>query len=205
MTTIRRALSSLAAIALAAGLMTACGDEDDPDPDAGSEATSTAPEDPSDGGGATAQPSRPDVPKPDPKDYPGMDEHTDEGAEQAFRYFWAVMTWAYQTGDTSDFEALYGAECGSCQQNLDQIDELNKMEDWWSVTSIKDVDVRTYESTKNEIEVGYTMVLSAHSEPVNGNTKRRNFPDDQFSVVGGLSWQGDSWQVDAFDLHDDDE
>lgn len=164
-----------------------------------------APNESSDGGGATAQPSPPDVPKPDPADYAGMDEHTDEGAEQAFRYYWAVMTWSYQTGKTKEYAALYGPDCGSCEQNLAEIEELNDMREWWSETSLEDVDLRAYDSTKNEIEVGYSFVVSAHSEPVKGNVKRRHYDENQFSTVGGMSWGDGAWVVNAMDLHDDDE
>ncbi|MCG7310584.1 DUF6318 family protein [Brachybacterium halotolerans subsp. kimchii] len=197
MTTTRRTLSSLAVLALAAGLMTGCGDKDDPSPSAGSEATASAPVEQSDGGGESA---KPDVPKPDPKDYAGMDEHTDEGAEQAYKYFWAVMLWSYQTGDTEVLKSLFGESCASCDQNLHEIEKLNKTGKWWSRATIDDRDLRTYESEKHELEVGYTFILSEHSEPVYGNSRLKQEPDTRYGTVGGMSWSEGSWVVNAFNL-----
>src|SRR5690625_5350400 len=109
----RRILPSLAAAVLALGAA-ACGNVRDapvttPAPALGSNASDGggSDPDPSDGGGAeTEEPTAaaPDNPAPEPADYPGMDEETPEGAEQALRYYIAVVYWGYQTGDTETLE-----------------------------------------------------------------------------------------------------
>src|SRR5699024_3756122 len=105
----RRLLSAAAAGALLLGIA-ACGDQtDEPVTTAPPSIDVAGPRDdggdssPSDGGGSEAtEPTAqaPDIPPPDPADFAGMDEHTEEGAEQAFRYYIAVSVWAHQTGDT---------------------------------------------------------------------------------------------------------
>ena len=113
----RRLLAAVAVTALTLGLAS-CGD-------GGENAVTTPPPkidigqsddggaEPSDDGGAEQSDSEgagegedspaaaPDIPAPDPADYPGMDQETPEGAEQAFKLFWAVILWAHQTGDSS--------------------------------------------------------------------------------------------------------
>ena len=91
----RRLLSAAAACTLLLGLA-ACGEGGDgpvttPPPTIDISGPSDGGGDDgaaSDGGGDDASPSAaPEVPAPDPADYPGMDENTPEGAEQAFRYY----------------------------------------------------------------------------------------------------------------------
>src|SRR5699024_10334539 len=122
----RRLLPALATLGLVLGLA-ACGDGGDgpvttPPPDLGNGASDGGGSqgDPSDGGGETepddgeteeTEVAAPDVPAPDPADYPGMDEETPEGAEQAFRYYIAVVYWGYQTGDTETLETLHTENC----------------------------------------------------------------------------------------------
>src|SRR5690625_1958241 len=119
----RQILPSLAAAVLALGAA-ACGNGADgpvttPPPALRSDASDGggSDPDPSDGGGAeTEEPTAaaPDIPAPDPADYPGMNEETPEGAEQALRYYIAVMYWSYQTRDANELEKLHTDTCERC-------------------------------------------------------------------------------------------
>ncbi|MGO1257804.1 MAG: DUF6318 family protein, partial [Brachybacterium sp.] len=116
----RRLLSAAAAGALLLGLAS-CGDgEEGPVTTAPPSINIDAPSDgggdtePSDGGGAeTDEPTAaaPDIPPPDPAEYAGMDEQTPEGAEQAFRYYIATLTWARLTGDLGTLNSLSSFDC----------------------------------------------------------------------------------------------
>jgi hypothetical protein len=195
MTTTRRALSSLAVLALASGLMVGCSDKNDPSPSAGSEANASAPVEQSDGGGASEEPTKPDVPKPDPKDYPGMDEHTQEGAEQAFRYFWALQLWGYETGDPGPLDALSLESCDYCDSVIGDIEGMAKKGLYWSETRLEFSDPVTEDSDRYDYEVGYVITLGAHEEDVFGNTKKRNVESVEYVGAGAMDWVGGKWGV----------
>ncbi|WP_152354053.1 DUF6318 family protein [Brachybacterium subflavum] len=196
MTTTRRTLSSLAVLALAAGLMTGCGDKDEPSPSAGSEATASAPEEQSDGGGESAKPTKSDVPKPDPKDYPGMDERTDEGAEQAFRYFWALVVWGHETGDSSAMQEHFSEECDVCARFAGDIERIDKNSTQWSEGGIGDNQLYSdSDNKKYDVVVSYSFVIKSHNEPVAGNSKQNTVSDSTVLAIGGLDWRDDAWIV----------
>lgn len=150
-------------------------------------------------GTGSGQKDRPDVPKPDPDDYPGKDEHTAEGAEQAFRYFVAQMIWSYQTGDTEEYAKLYDKQCDGCARNESDIIEFADKRQYWSETSIEDVLVEHYDSELHELEVGYAFNLSPHSEPILGNKKKEELGLSGYTIIAGLTWRN-GWQVGALNV-----
>lgn len=181
----RRILASAAAAALTFGLA-ACGDGGDgpvttPPPDIGIDAPSDGGgDDPSDGGGSASSDggggptaAAPDIPAPDPADYPGMDQNTPEGAEQATRYFVALMFWGYQTGETTELDKLYTSKCGTCSVNSHNISELDRLGEYWSVSTITDKSITHDTNSENfDVRVGYGMELSPHTEPEPGGGGR---------------------------------
>lgn len=206
----RRILPALAAAVLALGAA-ACGHGGDgpvttPPPALGSDASDGggSDPDPSDGGGAeTEEPTAaaPDIPAPDPADYPGMDEETPEGAEQAARYFVATMFWGFQSGDTEEFETLYSSTCGVCQDNADAINKLASAGEFWSETSLEDADISIDPSSSEySTVIGYSVVTSPHSEPDLSSGARTEVPEMQFSFGVGLNWHNDQWTVDGLAL-----
>jgi hypothetical protein len=203
MTTTRRALSSLAVLALAAGLMVGCSDKDEPSPSAGSEANASAPVEQSDGGGAGEESTKPNVPKPDPKDYPGMDEHTDEGAEQAFKYFMELALWGYQTGDSSEFKSLYVNEtCDACVRTAHEIDETKENGTQWSPVDAeqRDLYIDGSEDGKYDAVAVYNFTLASHEEPIRGNSKTHVVDPTSFVSAGGMNWGDEGWIVAFMDM-----
>lgn len=195
MTTTRRTLSSLAVLALAAGLITGCGDKDEPSPSAGSEATASAPKEQSDGGGGSATSTKPDVPKPDPKDYPGMDEHTQKGAEQAFRYFWALQLWGYETGDSAPLKSMSLESCKYCDSVIEDINDMAKKDLYWSEATLKFSDPVTEASRGHDYEVGYVIMLGEHEEDLYGNSKKRRVDSVEYVGAGAMNWASGKWSV----------
>lgn len=165
----------------------------------------------SDGGGADdedvgeepADPP-PDVPKPDPEDYPGKDERTAEGAEQAFRYYVAQTIWSYQTGDGSILSELYEDGCESCQVNQEVIDTFVAQKQYWSEVSLEDVYITSFEDGDHDFEVGYVFVLGEHTEPVDGNVKNKHVGALEHSSVGGMIWKEDTWLVADFVIENEE-
>ena len=155
--------------------------QDDGASDAGGEEPSDAGGgEPSDAGGADDAGSgdgrseaAPDIPAPDPADFPGMDEQTPEGAEQAVRFYFANVFFGYQTGDTSVLDGLYVDECEACGGFRDRIEGQGDGR-YWSEVTLQDSGVTSQESENFDTEVGYMFTVSAHTEPVDGGGERQD-------------------------------
>ena len=204
----RRLLAAVAAAALTAGLA-ACGEgeggtvttpppsidtgQDDGASDAGGEEPSDA------GGGDGAAEAAPDIPAPDPADFPGMDEQTPEGAEQAFKYFWAVAMSGYQGADAAELSRMSDPNCGNCTELLSEINDLQETGDVWSRVDISDVSLGSEEGTGGyDAIVDYVFILPAHEEPGAGDQDGASVEESEFATSGGLVWDGGSWKVVDF-------
>ena len=177
----RRLLAAVAAAALTVGLA-ACGEGEGgtvttppPSIDTGQDdgASDAGGEEPSDAGGADdagsgdgSAEAAPDIPAPDPADFPGMDEQTPEGAEQAFKYFWAVAMSGYQGADAAELSRMSDPNCGNCTELLSEINDLQETGDVWSRVDISDVSLGSEEGTGGyDAIVDYVFILPAHEEP----------------------------------------
>jgi len=203
----RRLLSAAAAGALLLGLA-ACGDPNDgpvttPPPDIGIEAPSDGggDTDPSDGGGEeTESPTAaaPDIPPPDPADYAGMDENTPEGAEQAFRYYIAVLTWSRQSGNVKPLEKLQSRDCALCSElTADVTAHANEGQLWEDVT-IEDTGTENFDSTNYQLEVGYVFNLSEHLAPDSSGMT----PAQEWTGVAGMTWSASGWVIEELALEE---
>jgi hypothetical protein len=169
------------------------GDADDPSDEGGEDKEEEA-------GAGSGQKDRPDVPKPDPDDYPGKDEHTAEGAEQAFRYFVAQMIWSYQTGDTEEWNSLYSDSCQSCGRDARGIDDLASDGLYWSRTPLEFIDTNSYDSKNFETEIVSIVSIGAHEEPIRGNTKTTKEPGGEYAIGGGLDWSDGRWVLGGLEI-----
>ncbi|MCL6422546.1 DUF6318 family protein [Brachybacterium sp. JHP9] len=194
----RRFLALAATATLLAGA-SACGDGEKAEPAPSAAATTTAPATSEPAPSTTAPPARPDVPAPDPADFPGKDERTEEGAQQAFRYFWAVNIWSLETGDDSLYEPLFGPECKPCKDSLEQIREVDADGRYWSKTELLDDGTFAQETSLHELEIGYRFTIAAHTERIPGG-EPQHFEDVKVVSVGGMSWQPGGWRVDAYTI-----
>ena len=202
----RRLLSAAAACTLLLGLA-ACGEGGDgpvttPPPsidiagpsDGGGDGGGS-----SDGGGDEASPSAaPEVPAPDPADYPWMDKNTEEGAQQFTRYFFALLIWGYQTGESADLETLYSDNCQTCESNVEPIRKYSDMGEKWTPVTIEDVAVENLPVADNEFDVAvhYEAIVSEHDEPSLDGGEPSKLPALHYRIQSGLVWTEDGWLVD---------
>lgn len=202
----RRLLSAAAAGALLLGLA-ACGDTTDgpvtaPPPDLGIAAPSDGGGDPApgDGGGEQTDPSAdaPDIPPPDPADYAGMDENTPEGAEQAFRYYIAVLNWSRQTGNTERISELHSDSCTKCIELTNSIEDYATRGEYWQEASIDDVGTKSFNSSNYEVEIGYVFIIDEHVEPGAASPTLAQ----EWTGVAGMEHAEDSWRVDQLALEE---
>lgn len=206
----RRLLAAVAAAALTFGLA-ACGDGGDgtvtePPPEVGIGSDDGGASDgggdeapSSDGGGAEGDPveAAPDIPAPDPADFPGMDENTPEGAEQAFKYYWAITFWGLQTGESAQISELRTEDCGGCEESVAQINEMQKQGRFWSEVMLEDQILESEESESKAMVVNYLFLISAHSEPTADGGGRTEIPQNVYSTAGEMTWMEGVWKVDG--------
>lgn len=200
----RRFLTPLAAAALLCGAA-ACGDTA-ATPSAAPSASPTAAPAPatSEAPPATAAAPTPAIPKPDRTDYPGMDQHTEDGAIQAYRYFWAMMTWAYHSGDYSEVAELSVANCDSCRQNFESIDTLAERGELWSNVSLQEDGAEAFESEFFDLEIGYIFEIDSGAVGLDGPPETDS-QKHRYVTVGGMRWSGDHWTIEEFTIEDSDQ
>ena len=202
MNAIRRSAAVLAAGVLLA--LAACGgDSPAASPGAPEEPTPSIASEPSDESGQSdggGEPTKavPDIPPPDPKDFPGMDQKTDEGAEQAARYFFHVLYWAHQTDGLDEFDALVLKDCKGCKKARKIIKSRADAKSFWSETEVRvglcglkysDEDTREYHC--------YTT-LSAHYEPAYPSEPAEDVKEAKIVTGVQLKWKNDRWLARAF-------
>ena len=152
----------------------------------------------SDGGGDDASPSAaPDVPAPDPADYPGMDENTPEGAEQAFRYYIAVSMWTHRTGDDKVLRSLEGQGCTGCAELNSDLPKLQEAGSYLGEYSLKDDQIEVYPGDIFDQEVSYSFVLSEHLEPDVEAGGSKQVSETEYVTTGGMVWSNDMWIVEG--------
>ncbi|MGO1408792.1 MAG: DUF6318 family protein [Brachybacterium sp.] len=205
----RRLLSAAATSTLLLGL-SACSEPTDgpvttppPNIDIGAPSDGGGDAEPSDGDGEkTAEPTAeaPDIPPPDPADYAGMDEHTAEGAEQAFKYYIAVSVWAHQTGKDDPPIALQDAKCDGCNSFNGDIPELRSKDLLWSTSDISEVKASVESYPDGEHEVRYQFSLGQHSRPNNKHTERIELDSLDFDSAGRLAWTSDGWTIEGLSI-----
>lgn len=203
----RRLLAAVAAAALTFGLAS-CGEGGDgpvttPPPEIdvgqGDGASDGGGDAPSDGGGEAddgdgSTEAAPDIPAPDPADFPGMDEQTPEGAEQAFKYFWAVVLWSHQTGDSEVLQSLYSEDCSGCKGIAADVGDLATSGTYWVGGENRTVEILADDSLEGyDIGVVYTFELTEHTEPESEGDGV--VAGEEWTALGALNWNDDGWLV----------
>ena len=154
---------------------------------------------PSDGGGEQTDPSAddaPDIPPPDPADFAGMDENTPEGAEQAFRYYIAVLNWSRQTGNTERISELHSDSCTKCIELTNSIEDYATRGEYWQEASIDDVGTKSFNSSNYEVEIGYVFIIDEHVEPGAASPTLAQ----EWTGVAGMEHAEGSWRIDQLAL-----
>ena len=196
----RRALTLAATSLLALGL-TACGDDAaKPETESASTSagptTSAAPATTSTAAETTpaATPpasTAPAVAAPDPADYPGMDQQTEEGAKQAYKYFWDVYVYSEQTGNLDELKAITSPDCGWCQSAVARIESEGPA---WETATITHGEYSTESADAAQIIVRNTFVL-------NVTQKNPHVVGEQAAAAGSyLTWTEGKWLVDSVDM-----
>ena len=210
----RRLLVPLAAAALVLGVA-GCGDGE-PEPrktdlidlgssDGGGEQPSDGGGEPSDGGGDESVNAAPDIPAPDPADFPGMDENTEQGAMQALRFYIAMVYWAHQTGDIGDLDSLADEGCVECAEFEMHVSDLAAKAQLWEGLEIRDIELVSYESESYDAEIVYGFVLGEHVEYGDADGVREVAPEVSMLSSAVMAWENDAWTILGLHVTEDDD
>lgn len=156
----------------------------------------------SDDGGSTE--AAPDIPAPDPADYPGMDEETDEGAEQAFKYYIESIFWGFETGNSDPLKKIAASDCTPCNGTIGDIDKHGNLGLYWSKTTLDQGELYTEPFEGFDTSVTYSFVASAHTEPDLDSGKSKEVPKAIYAATGGLNWKDDHWELADVSIHNED-
>lgn len=140
----------------------------------------------------------PTVPAPDPADFPGKDEHTEEGAKQSFAYYWANAIYANQTGDTGPIEALSLESCTACDEYESSVQDRLEDGTLWPATDIALVTLEMSEDPDHEHVVLYEFsVTQLESENEESSST--------YVTVGGLEWADNGWKIAEFGIQNSED
>ncbi|WP_262103720.1 DUF6318 family protein [Arthrobacter sp. Marseille-P9274] len=184
-----RRLAASALLAAAALALTACGGdaEGQPDPTA-SPAPSAAAETPAPTPTATPsyKPASADGPAenvPLPKMPKDAKEKTHAGLESFARHWYALLNYAYESGDVEPIRAITSAKCARCEEVFKGIEDWNMAKSWTVGGRVEVLEVST-NFTANSSEIYQLPVQIRHSAAVNyeGGTKVSNDPATAASI-----------------------
>lgn len=146
------------------------------------------------------EPSTPAAAAPNPADYPGMDKQTEEGAKQAYKYFWDTISFAYQSGDSRSVSALHSMDCTYCTKTTRAIDGLRDRNALWGPANniYTEEVIETYTPEKAVVTLAFN--LTAHEESSDDFSTRTMAPEARYATAGQLIWENDRWIVAAVDI-----
>ncbi|GAB2538547.1 DUF6318 family protein [Brachybacterium huguangmaarense] len=191
-----RHASMLAATGVLLLALTACGGDDEPAPTTPAASTTAPSESPA--VSPSPSTSAPAVAAPDPADYPGMDQQTEEGAKAFYRYFWDSYVYANLTGDPSILESLSGPDCGWCR---DVVIRVRNEGSTWTSGSIEYTDwAADMESEPQAIYVQFTSVVV--EKTADGPTAQSSATPITAHAASQLQWSGTQWLVNSVDVEE---
>lgn len=142
----------------------------------------------------------PEVPVPNPADFPGMEQQTEEGAKQAFRYFWAALLYGYATGDSRPFVDLSSVDCKYCASARGDIEALRDRDEYWDPVTLVDDNSQSVLAADSSALVIYEFRVPEHTEPGDTAGSRTHEAEVAHKSAGKLQWTGGRWEVRIVDL-----
>lgn len=140
-----------------------------------------------------------DVPAPDPADFPGMDENTPEGAEQAFKYYIAVLMWSVQSGDEAMLASLATDSCQNCSVLVREVKTRATNGALWGDTEITPMGTEVHDARSADHEIAYMYEIGPHVEPsLDGEGDAEQVPATVMVSAGAMIWDDGAWKVNAY-------
>ncbi|MDO5644545.1 MAG: DUF6318 family protein [Dermabacter sp.] len=202
-----------AAVAIATLGLTACSKEEEPEKSEiqiAQEKKFGPSGQPSDNGGADAgngdegteavgfaiPPQNKGMASPDPVNYPGMDSESDEGAEQAMRFFIDARYYGYATGDTAPLESVSHKNCKPCLEAVDDIRSRTREQGAFLTSySIEPQEVVDYVPTRPGVRTIYYAYREGESERLFSDGSTSTYSGGNMNAVADLKVVDGRWQV----------
>ncbi|MDK7742931.1 DUF6318 family protein [Helcobacillus massiliensis] len=133
---------------------------------------------------------------PDPKDYPGFYEETDEGEVATLHYFVDAMYYLEATGDPSAVNLVTDdSQCSACVEARDSAVEATSSGNYKSQRRAQILStnyVRTDEEAGAYLE--YTVTPGA---VLTGDNAGQEIEGAQFATVSSATWSDGHWKLTA--------
>ncbi|EWS80636.1 hypothetical protein BF93_03165 [Brachybacterium phenoliresistens] len=140
----------------------------------------------------------PAVPAPDPADFPGKDEQSNEGAKQSFAFYWANAIHANQTGDTKALEALSLGSCTACDEYESSVQARVEEGTLWPATEVTSITLEMSENPDHENAVLYEFTVTQSEQGGEESSST-------YVTIGGLEWTDGSWKVAEFGIQNSED
>lgn len=128
-----------------------------------------------------------------------MDEHTPEGAEQAFKYYIAYLIWSVQSGDVEGLADLATDSCKGCDVLEQEISTRRLNKSLWGKAHLTPRATEIHESDLSEHEIAYLYEISPHAAPpLGGVGEAERVPSTVMVSVGGMLWERGEWKVNGY-------
>lgn len=198
---------TLAVVAAAALLLFGCNSDGEPNSGGTVSPSTTATESPA----PSATPTPTPTPAYKPADATGPAQNvpipvlpevakteTKEGALAFGRYFFSVLSYAYETGDLKLLESVAPESCSPCQRSSGAIRDWHSEGRWLAGGKLTTPTVET--TFSKDVEAKYKVAVQVHQEPLSyfraDGTLART--DPQAADTGNLlvvSFQNNSWML----------
>lgn len=140
----------------------------------------------------------PEVPAPNPADFPGMDQQTEDGAKQAYAFFWETYRFAMVTGDSQPFANQFTPDCNWCIAISNEITSNGSI---WKSATVTASELDAYVVGEGHFEV-YTVldVDPEWSSADFDNGREDRLRGGRYVAGSNVIWLDGSWKVASVDF-----
>ncbi|WP_147105147.1 DUF6318 family protein [Nesterenkonia populi] len=141
---------------------------------------------------------------PEPEIPEEIYEETEGGAEALLYYWWEVLNYARNTGDTDLLEQFSSGECIYCQHEVDLTRELYDEENGWWVNEAPAIN-NTYSRLEDDGESFYIFTLDSKPFELYIDGEHDYTADDPHTDVGWTGWgefNGEHWVTSELQIVD---
>ncbi|MGP9695052.1 DUF6318 family protein [Brachybacterium sp. AOP25-B2-12] len=142
----------------------------------------------------------PEVPAPNPADFPGMEQQTEEGAKQAFKFYIASLVHAHRTGNSGTLQSLSTPNCGYCATVFQDIAAIHERRAFWGETPITPGEVSSISESESSVTVTYAFDLAEHQEFELDTGAPSIAPARTYGSSGRMVWADQGWRMDGLSI-----
>lgn len=143
----------------------------------------------------------PEVPAPNPADFPGMDQQTEEGAKQAYVYFWNSYVFGKRTGDAEPLASVSTDNCGWCSASITDIRSQGAV---WSGGTVDGGELLATYVDESHFQVYFAFALNVTEIPSSDGGAAPVDSANKFEGASNVVWDESRWVIDSVDVRTND-